>query len=400
MSMRISTNQFTQRLAADITRQQSELAAVQEQITSGKRINRPSDDPAHAGRLLGMEQATSQLAQFDRNASAAESRLSLEETALTGITNTLMRVRELALSANNGAVDDSTRTAIRAEVEQKLSELYDLGNMRDSNGGYLFSGSNTQNQPFSRQVPVGYAGSDDAQRLPVGLGRTVATGDSGADVFMRIRNGNGHFSTTAAAANTGTGIVSSGSVSNAGVYDTQPYRIDFTSPTSYNIIDVNSGGAVQTGVAFSEDTAIEFSGITTSISGTPATGDSFDIIPSRNQDLFATVAAFSDTLTNNPTSPAGRASLQQAMDNTLADLDQALEHVNTARARVGSRLTTVDSSREENTAVMLQLDRARAEIEDVDIADAVTRLQSRISSMEILQKSFARVESLSLFNYM
>lgn len=400
MSMRISSAQMSQRIATDIVRQQAELANIQSQIASGKKVNTPSDDPAQAGRLLGIEEASARLTQFDRNASSAEARLNLEETALTGMSNALMRARELALSSTSGAVDDQARAAIGAEVEQRLSEIYDLGNVRDSNGDYLFSGTRNDSEPFSRNKPVSYAGNSQSRSVSIGLGREVRTADNGSEVFLQIREGNGSFAVSAGDANTGTATIAHGSTNDSSLYDRGNFQIQFTSATSFDIVDSASGTTLETGQPYVNDGAIEFRGISTSIKGNPQPGDEFNIEPAGFKDMFSTVDDLVVAMNTSAGNPSDRASVQQQVNNTLVNLDQALEHVNVFRSRVGSRLNGIESSRDENSAVQLQLQRTQAEIEDVDIATAVTQLQSRVSSLEILQKSFVQIESLSLFNYM
>lgn len=400
INTRVPSSLLMTRLTQDLLDKQSDIAAVQEQIASGKKINRPSDNPAQAAHIISIEQASSQLDQFQRNASAAESRLSLEEASLTGAANSLMRIRELALSANNGTIDNAGREAINAEIELKLEELYDLANSRDSNGNYLFSGSNTQNKPFSKSDPVTYHGSDDAQSVTIGLGRKISMGDSGADVFMRVRSGNGDFSVNSSATNTGTATIAKGSVIDPTVYSSTPYSIEFTSNNSFDIINSDTGVALQTGVAYTAGEAVEFAGIKTNIHGAPATGDTFSVTPSVNQDIFSTVSKFVDTLNGDYSTAADKAYLQQNINSFLDNVDNSLDHINVVRARVGTRQNSIDSSREENANINLQLQRTRSEVEDIDIAEAVTRLQTKTSSLDILQKSFSRIENLSLFNYM
>lgn len=400
INTRVPSNIFMSKMATDIMNKQSAIAEVQEQIASGKKINRPSDNPAQSANLISMDETKSKLQQYQRNAITAEAKLSLEEATITGTVNALNRIRELVLSSNNGTLDDSSRTTINSEVVLKLDELFDLANTKDSNGEYLFSGSNTQSRPFNKSVPVSYSGSDDALTASIGLGRKVPVSDSGADVFMRIRNGNGDFSVYSTDSNTGTGQISKGSVVDRTIYDSRPYRIDFTSSTQFDIIDVNSGTAVQTAVNFNSQTNIEFAGISTSIIGKPAAGDSFDINPSTNQDVFSTVSNFISALTSAPRSQADFAQYQQQLNEALSNIDNSLDHLNTSRSKVGNRLNSIDSSRDEIDSITLQLDRTRAGIEDADIAEAVTTLQSQAISLEILQKSFVRIEGLNLFNFM
>ena len=387
-------------MATDILNQQADIAAIQEQIASGKQINRPSDNPAQAANLINMAETQSRLEQYQRNSITAESKLTLEEASITGTINTLNRIRELVLSSNNGALDDSGREAINSEVVLKLDELYDLANSKDTNGDYLFSGSNTQSKPFTKSVPVTYSGSDDALTGNIGLGREISIADSGADVFMRIRAGNEDFSVSASPANTGTGLISTGNVSDISLYDGTPYRLEFTSTDQFDIVNADTGAPVQTGLSYSSQSSIEFGGINTNVVGQPAAGDTFEIRPSQYQDVFSTVSNYIDALNGSQATAADRAQYQQSLNETLINIDNALDHLNTSRSKVGNRLNSIDSSREENESITLQLEISRSNLEDVDIADVVTKLQTRTTSLEILQQSFSVVANISLFNYM
>ncbi|MBX2838328.1 MAG: flagellar hook-associated protein FlgL [Gammaproteobacteria bacterium] len=398
--MRISNNQIANRMATEMMHRQIEIAKSQEQITTGKRINRPSDDPAFAGQLLGLNEAKSQLEQYERNAITAESRLALEETAIAAVTETLMRLRELTLTANSGPVDDATRSAIAAEIVQRTDELYDSANSRDANGDYLFSGSNSSVKPFHRQVPVVYAGSEDNNNLPIGLGREIQLGDSGAEVFQRIRNGNGVFQTSSSPTNTGTAIVSAGEVTDVSAYSQSQYEVVFTSPTTYDVTNTDSGAVIISGASYESGNSIEFDGISIDITGLANNGDSYVIRPSDNQDIFSMVNDFAQAMQNNPISEADKALQQQNINSILVNLDQALSHLNDKRSLVGARLNTLDSARNENEAVNLQLSRTTADIEDADITETVIQLQTNLTSLETLQKSYARIENMSLFNFL
>ena len=400
ISSRIPSNYLISQIATDIVQKQSDLAQIQEQISSGKKVNRPSDEPAYSARILSMREATEKLEQFDRNSSAAEAQLSLEEGALDGVVNNINRIRELALSVNSGVVDDVTRQAVNAEVKLQLDELYTLANSRDSFGNFLFGGSNNQTGPFAKGDPVVYNGKDDSTDLTIGLGRKVKTGDSGIDVFMRIRNGNGTFSTAPDAANTGSGVISQGAITDHSQFDGSTYRLQFTSATTYDILNDTTGGTVSTGNTLSAGDPIEFNGMRTTINGSPASGDSFVMEPSQYQDLFSTVSRFVNAIDQNPTTAAESAKLTQAVNDTIVNLDVSLDHINTVRAGVGARLNSIDSSREQNSNVQLQIERILSDVEDIDIAEAVTNLQTQANTLEILQKSFSRIEGLSLFNFM
>ncbi|MFK7861408.1 MAG: flagellar hook-associated protein FlgL [Granulosicoccus sp.] len=400
INTRVPSNLLITRIATDIVQKQNSLADVQEQISTGKKINRPSDSPAEAAHILTMNETTSRLEQYTKNSSIAESQLSLEEGALTGTTAALNRIRDLALRANSGLLNDGFRQDTSAEVKLKLDELYSLANSSDSFGNYLFSGSNIHKLPFKPGDPVVYSGSDETTKMDIALGRTIDTGDSGIDVFMRIRSGNGDFQVSSNPANVGTGSISSGAVADSSVFRGGEYEISFNSATSYDVIDLSSGTTIQSAVSFEPGGNIEIEGMVTGIFGAPVAGDTFKIEPSEYQDIFSTVSKLISALDETPNSASETARTRAEINKAMGEIDNALDHVNTMRSRVGTRLSSIESSREENENVALQIERTKRGVEDVDIADAVTRLQMQANSLEIIQKTFSRIEGLTLFNYM
>ncbi len=400
INTRVPSNLLVSRIATDIVQQQNSLAAVQEQISSGKKINRPSDAPAEAAHLLSMDETISRLEQYTKNSSIAESQLSLEEGALAGTTSALNRVRDLTLRASNGLADVSFREETKAEIVLIRDELFSLANSRDSFGNYLFGGSNIHEQPFKLGTPATYSGSDENTRMEIALGRSIETGDTGIDVFMRIRNGNGDFNTTANPSNTGTGIIGKGAVTDSTLARGGAYGITFNSPTDYDVTDQTTGAVILAAQPFQSGARIDLPGMTMQISGEPDAGDTFDVAPSGNEDIFSTMNNLIDALDAYPQNETERARNQSDLSTAIVQIDNALDHLNTTRAKVGTRLSSIESSRDENESVALQIERIKRNVEDVDIADAVTRLQTQANSLEILQKSFTRIEGLSLFNFM
>lgn len=399
MTSRITQAHSTRILAADIREQQEAIAVAREQIASGKRINRPSDDPAHAARLESIKHTQGRLNQYQRNADAAESRLALEETALARADESLARIRELAVAAG-GSLNDGDRQALRTEVIERLGELYETANTQDSAGDYVFAGSRSDIRPFEQGTPTLYRGDSIGRDLPIGPSRTATSGDVGMEVFMRTPTGNGRFAVAQAAGNTGTGIIDAGAVVDAAAFRDRDYRIEFTSPDQFTVIDATSGAVVQPATLYAAGEAITFEGLTTRIDGAPSAGDAFEIQANARRDMFSTIEQFAANLAAPRAGDADKARYQQGLDLTLGDLDQAKDAVNTARSRVGTRLQVIDSSRMENEGMALELARTSSNLEDVDVAEAITRLESRAFALEALQKSWARVENLSLFNYL
>jgi len=121
--MRVTTRgAFLNGLRAMQSLQQA-LDYTQRQISSGRRILSPSDDPIGSSRSLELREAISRIEQFNRNGTIAGNRLAQEETALGSINNVLQRVRELALQANNATQSDESRGLIAVELREQLARM-------------------------------------------------------------------------------------------------------------------------------------------------------------------------------------------------------------------------------------------------------------------------------------
>jgi len=396
--MRISTRGAYEQGLGMMLQLQAALDHTQRQISSGRRILTPSDDPIGASRALELRESLSRTEQFDRNSNIARSRLGHEETALVSVNNLLQRVRELALQANNATQNDESRSLIATEMRQHLDNLVQVANQQDGNGRYLFAGNIDQVEPVTRSGPVFSYNGDQGQRLiQIGEGRQIADGESGASVFFQVRNGNGEFATSTAAGNSGTGLLGIGSVVDPTLYDRDDYTIRFVDPANYEVLD-SSGGLVSSN-AYQSGDAIAFRGIQFTISGAPATGDEFYASASRHQDIFTTVARLASAIDQPANDDVSRIELNNGVNAGLQDIDQAIGNVLDIRTQIGSRLAAVESQSDKNSAFTLTVQSTLAEIEDLDYADAISRLSLQVSTLEAAQQAFVRTQNLSLFNY-
>ena len=191
--MRISTSQIFQQAVTTMLSKQSELAKTQQQLATGERLLSPSDDPDAATRVLDLSQIIDTTTQYQRNADFANTRLALEETVLTDIGELLQRSRELSVQANNDSLSASDRRSIAFEVRANIDSLVQLANSRDATGEYLFSGFQTDTEPFSDDGlgNFAYAGDQGQRSLQIGARRNVTVGDSGVEVFMKVDDGTG-----------------------------------------------------------------------------------------------------------------------------------------------------------------------------------------------------------------
>ena len=525
--MRISTKQMQVMGINEILKQQAQLSKTQLQVSTGKRVTKPSDDPVAASRTLDLRQSQEIANQYQFNADAAEARLSLEEGVLNDVVIQIQRVRELALQGNNASQSDVSRGIIATEVRAIVDHMVELANSRDNNNEYLFSGGQGDTRPFARNADgsFSYFGDDSQRLIQIGPTRQVADSDAGSGAFLAIKNGNGSFVVQENSSNTGSGVIDPGSVPNISAYDGDSYTLTMASATTaaaggavgvisddilapavddalvYNLtingtvvysqteadvpladldalaaeinddagttgvrayvdnstnqlylantsptgnpitidetlvggsdntdtmtgyfgsalsgglpshsinldaeadsyVVVDSLGNVETTGTYAEQADISFNGISTNVKGTPDNGDSFAINPSSNQDLFTTMQNLADILEKAVFDDSDRATLNNTVNNVLSELNQAEDNILRTQASIGTRLNAIDSQRAINDESIFQISETLSAIEDVDYAEAISRLNLQTTTLEAAQQAYIKVESLSLFNFL
>ncbi len=397
--MRVSTNGAYQRSLGMMQQIQSAIGRTQLQISSGRRILTPSDDPIASARLLNVKESIARLNQFERNGDMLRNRLSFEESALGGANNILQRVRELAIQGNNATQSNESRGLIAIEMREQLDSLMQLANQRDGSGRYLFAGNMDDVEPVARNGnQFTYNGDQGRRLIQIGEGRQVADGDPGSEVFFRVKDGNGSFATTPAVTNTGSGVPGAGSVTDQSQYNQDQYTIRFIDPANYEILD--STAAVVATEAFQSGDVIAFGGFQVSIDGEPAAADEFDVSPSVNDNIFAMIERLSASLDVRVDDSTTRAEVTNGINNGILALDQALGNILATRTQVGSRLQAVDTQEDANAATVLTYQETIADLENLDYAEALSRLSIQASVLEAAQQSFIRTQSLSLFNFL
>jgi len=398
--MRVSTTQiYTQGIEA-FQQQQAKLVKLQQQISSGVRLTKPSDDPIASSRVLEMEQSVSLKLQYQVNIGLAESRLELEETTLAGIENLIFRIRELAIQGNNAALDSNSLDAISQEMNERLSELLALSNTRDNNGDYLFAGFQNMTQPFT-EVQTGsithvvYNGDQGQRALQISESRQISVDDPGNELFLELPSA-WALNEIAAAANGGSGIVAPAYVFDASLYVPGDYEIRFTAPGVYDVFDVTLGANIVTGAAYTAGADIDFQGVRTSIVGAPAAGDVFTVSPGQYRDIFESVRSGAQNL-NGGSNPTQRDANTAAF---LDDLDGFLDRVLSVRTSLGGRLNALSAQLESNEASILATQKSISALRDTDLAEAITQLTLEQTTLDAAQAVFARITSSSLFNFL
>jgi len=402
--MRISTLFFNLRGVNEILQNQEDLSQTQIQIATGKRILSPQYDPAGAARVVDLEGFLRENEAFQSNIQFAESRNRLEETALLSSKNVLQRARELVVSSANSTISGPQRSAISQEMAQLTEEIFRLANTKDSNNEFLFSGSLGNTQPFSNNGAgvFSYNGDETRRNLQVGAARRIQDGDPGSDVFFNIKNGNGVFTSQAAATNTGEGVIDNGTVLNVAAFPTDTFTIsivDNAGVLSFNVDGAATGSVIVNQPLSALQTTARFSGIEVTLTGTPAIGDTFTVANSNNQDVFTTIDTFRQAL-DTFAATGNSTEFDNAVNRALGDMDQALDHILNVRSGVGARLNAVTTQENINADFVLQVESTLSDVRDLDIGEAASRLNLQVVALQAAQQSFLRVQNLSLFNFL
>ena len=401
--MTISTLTFRTNALDSMESLQAEISKTQEQLSTGKSIQTAADNPTGMAQVnqLNMELSASQ--QYVTNGNLASGNLNLENQALTDATNLLQSARDLAIEANNASLSSTQRQDIATQLNQQLQQLVAIGNRTDGNGNYLFAGFASSTQPFAQNgSSVSYGGADQVSQVQISENQRISAGDTGNSVFMNLPAGNGTFTTAAGATNTGTASIGPGTVTNPAQWAAAikaapgPYTITFTDAKDYAVTD-GSGATVTTGTY--DATAggtVAFNGIQATLSGNPASGDTFTVAPAGQSSAFATVSGLITTLTST-TLNSGQMATQ--ISQSIEQIDAALNNFGNVQASVGGRLNAVTAAQSTAQSRQTSFQTSISSIADTDYAKATTQLSSEEVALQAAEESYASLSKLSLFNY-
>ncbi|PSJ16781.1 flagellar hook-associated protein FlgL [Nitrosomonas supralitoralis] len=402
--MRVSTNTIYETGTNLLLQHQDTLVKTQQQLSTGKRILTPSDDPIAAAQALNVTQAASLNKQFSVNRASASSSLGLEENVLKQVTSVLQDIHSSTVYAGNSTLSDADKRILATELRSKFDTLVGLANTTDEKGQFLFAGYQANTKPFVQTgLIVQYAGDQGQRMNQVGPARQLAVSDSGTDVFERIKSGNGIFTTAADSLNIGTGIIDKGSVITPASLTGADYEINFTVTagiTTYDVVNTTTGVPVSSANPYTSDSAISFDGIQLSMNGSPANGDKFTVSPSSNQSIFKTVSDLITALETSSSGQPGSTRLSNSLNTALQNINNSLEHVITKQSSIGARMNEIDSLESVGADQNLQFETLLSHLQDVDLSAAISDFQRQQLYLQAAQQSYIKISGLSLFNYM
>jgi flagellar hook-associated protein 3 FlgL len=380
------------------------LNQTQEQLSTGKRVNRPSDDPVAATRILKLDQELKRIETYERNTDLAENRLEQEENALSRSVDIIQRVRELTVQAGSGALSPNDRQSLSAEMKERLGQLADVTNTRDASGEYIFSGFQGSNPAFAKNEDGAwvYQGDEGQRSLEIDDGVTVPISDHGKGIFSDVP--------AAIFGENITDPLTEGQINGLEVIDRAAF-----SDIQNNNLELRVNGALDevalvatdrvTGVETVVGTAPYVSGEPIEISGVRATireaegGDVFSVREGEKQSVFRTIENLIAGLDGiDKGSDAGRAEYNDLIANSLTNLDNAQESIVLKQTEIGGRLNAVESTKAFLEDSSVYSEEIRSELRDVDYAEAISNLSFQSFVLQAAQQSFAQVSQLSLFD--
>ena len=396
--MRVSTAFRYASTVDNLQQRQREMSEAQMQMTNGKRINRPSDDPIGAARAERAYISQQRISSEQRSVDASRNAQVLAESALGQAGDVMQAARETVVAAGNGTYGPGERAAQAAHLQQYRDQLLALANQGNGAGGFLFGGQGATVIPFLDTAAGMQAAATGGQTQLSSTEQLPVTVD-GRAIWLGLASGNGVFVTGAAAGNTGSGWVDAGSVSNPAALTGARYQVEFAGSGATSSYTVHKDGlaTAQAGVPYVPGRLLSIDGMAVHIKGQPQAGDQFSIDPSApDLDSFGALDRAIAVL-KDPRATAGH--IGQAVNSGLRDIDAVMGHLQAARAEAGSMLTRLDLIDNRNQDRTLWAKSVQSNAEDLDMVQAVSDFQNKQTSYQAALQSYASVQRLSLFDY-
>lgn len=409
MINRISTSLAQQLGINSILSQQAQVNQTQQQISLGKRILTPSDDPAGSVYILDLNQSISRTEQFQSNIEYARNRLSLSDSTLQNVTNSIQRVRELAIQGFNDTNTAEDRGFIAQEMFQRLDELLALSNTKDANGDFLYAGFKSQTQAFTGSASTGtfsYQGDQGQRLIQIGENRSLADNNSGAEVFFNLKDKNGNpedmFSTLYGLA---TDLANNKAAKEEAVLTMGSLPADGDMITlngiNYEFDNDATVSLGNTSVPIGVDTDATSTNLETAINTQQSLGNT-DVTASVINNQIRLLADQQGAGKLSISTPPAGLTLSTPVSIPLYDrldqLDTALNRVLDVRAQIGARLNVIDSQDDINQDFILSMQQTKSQVEDIDMAEAISRFNLQVVALQAAQQAYVRVQGLSLFN--
>ena len=396
--MRVSSYNRYENAVNSLQDRQQKLSETQQQMTTGKRIAKPSDDPTALARAERAFTTQQRIDSQQRSVDASRASMKLAESTMGQANDVLQTVRETMVSAGNGTFTATERSAQVAQLKSLRGQLMALANQSDGAGGYVFGGQGATSAPF-RDTPAGVVSDNTAGQMQLSPTEQMPTSVDGQAVWLATPSGNGTFVTAPAAGNTGRAWINPGSVDDPSAITGASYALSFAvsgGVTTYSITKDGNPTAA-TDLPYHPTGAISIDGMSFNVSGAPADGDSFDITPSqRDLNPFQAIDRVIATLSQPG---ANDSQVTQAVSLGMRDMDQVMRQMMGARAEAGATMTRLDAIDARNQDRKLLATTVQSDAEDLDMVQAISNFQNQDAGYKAALQTYATVQRMSLFDY-
>jgi len=190
MPFRVTQESLNRTALSNINLNYKKMQEIQEKLSSGKQINRPSDDPSGARKVLGLRAEELQVQQFLDNTETAKEQINYTSNTLESIQELFLKIKNLAIQAGNDTLGQSDRNIIANELDELLESVLQNANT-DNNGRYIFSGTKTLTSAFTATrdsngniSSVSYNGNNEEIKYQIGPDTFIQVNLPGGKLFQ------------------------------------------------------------------------------------------------------------------------------------------------------------------------------------------------------------------------
>lgn len=371
------------------------LARLQEQASTGSRINRPSDDPSAAYQILGLSSQGNLLANYMDNLSQVVDTLEISSSTISSMQSSLTQVKLLLTQINSGVYDEQARERTSGQINDILEHMVLLANSKHMNE-YLFGGSDTTSAPYTVErtdgkiTSINYQGNNQGRNIEVAPGVQASAFYAGDNIFRSDDRAEPIFSgLTGAGSGTGTSSAR-GDVWLTVIHDGSNYRISIDDGISYTTVP--AGGDTNQAVTDSRTGQILYVD-TTQINNT---GVELVRVPG-TYDIFNTLISLRDILANERGLSGDQ--LNEVRSNAQVALDEVQNLLVQASVSVGAKIGFLsdlkDSLKEQSYSAEDQITR----LEEADIAQIAIDLSQRELLYQMSLAVIGKIMSMSLLDF-
>lgn len=391
---------------------QERVNEAQEKIATQTRILAPSDDPSATAQALLFTEKIEVNDQHLKNIGQLQSRLETEDSVLENIKEGMQRARTLAIQAGNASLTEQDRKGLAEEIESIQASLFSLMNTQGEDGKFIFSGyqDNVQAYSFNQTTDrYEYNGDQGVHNMQIAPGVKVQSSDNGAELFERVEarlNVTSNTLNAVAAPVTGGGVY----VSEPGEFENfhdanydpatplnNQFNIVLTSPPNqYSIVNAGTAAVMVAPTPVPSDGEIKFGGMKMSVAGGPTGTASFTLDAPSKENVLNTLQ---DLITGLNATGLSNDDYQEYLSDAIVQLTNSQNQVSLSQAKVGGRLNTAERVEVSNRDININNIESRANLVDLDMAEAITELTKEETALQATQATFGRLAQLSLFDY-